>query len=102
MLSSILRNRVQIQQKESTLGATGETVNWKPVQYKYALVLPLDVRARAVYQSLDSYVSHKIVLRGDVTLSLGDYRIKHGTKTYEPVEPAQLINGNTVVVVKEV
>lgn len=101
MLSNLLRNRVQVQEKATTMTATGPTEVWKPVQWKYARVVTLDARARAHYQQLQSEVTHKIIFRGSVSLSLGNNRFLHGSKTYEPVEPPQEIEGATVIMVKE-
>ena len=102
MLASVLRDRVQIQEKTITQGALGQTVVWKPALRMYAAVIPLDVKARAVYQQLHSEVTHKIIFRGSVDITLGNNRILHGSKTYEPVETAQEINHTTIVVCKEV
>lgn len=103
MNANILKDRVQIQVRTVTMGATGETVVWKPVACKHARVIPLRAEARAAYQQLNSVVSHKIVFnKGAVDLTLGNDRILHGSKTYEPVEPTQDINNTTVVAVKEV
>lgn len=101
MLSSILKDRVHIQVKTATLGPGGETVVFKPVETRYARVIPLDAKARAVYQQLKSEVSHKVIFRGSVSLSLGSNRLIWGAKTLELVEPAQILNDSTVVVVKE-
>lgn len=102
MLSNLLKNRVQIIQKTITQGVLGKTVTYKLVESRYALVRPLSAQARAQYQQLNSVVDNEIVFRGDVTIALGEYRIKHGSKTYEPVEPAHLVDGNTIVAVKEI
>ena len=102
MLINLLKDRVLLIQKTITHGALGQTVTHGPVQWKYALVKPLSAQARAQYQQLDSIVTHEVTFRGDVAVSLGNYKIKHGSNTYEPVEPARLIDGNTVVAVKEV
>lgn len=101
-LANILKDRVAIQLRVATQTALGETVVWTPVETRHALVIPLDAKARAVYQQLKSEVSHKIVLRGHQTLNLGLNRFKWKDKTLEPVEPAQQIEGATVVMVKEV
>ena len=101
MLSNLLRDRVQIQVKTVTQTALGQTVTWKPVETRHARVIPLDAKARAVYQQLQSEVSHRIVMRGAVSLNLGSNRFKWGDKTLEPVEPPQIIDGNTTIAVKE-
>jgi len=65
-------------------------------------VIPLSVQARAEYQQLNTFASHKIVFEKGITLNLADYRFKHLDKTYEPTEPPITIENNTTVVVKEV
>ena len=102
MLTNLFADRIQLQEKTVVQGALGQTLTWKPVQWKYAAVIPLSAEARAQYQQLNSVVTHKIILRGDVTITLGNYRMKHGAKIYEPAGPTQLIDGNTVIVCKEV
>ena len=101
-LTNILKDRVTIQLRTSTQGVLGETVVWSPAGTHYARVIPLDAKARAIYQQLKSEVSHKVVFRGVVTLSLGNNRILHGSKTYELVEPTQIIENSTTVICKEV
>lgn len=100
-LANVLTDRVQIQVKITTQGPLGETVVWKPVETRHARVVPLDAKARAVYQQMQSEVSHKVILRGHVSLSLGAYRLLWGAKMLEPVEPTQYVGDTTVVVVKE-
>jgi len=102
MLGNILTERVLLIQKSVTQGALGQTITYKPTQHKYAAVIPLNAQSRLQYQQLNSVVTHKVILRGDVTISVGNYRIKHLAKTYEPVEPPQLIDGDTVIMVNEV
>lgn len=102
MLSNILKDRVQLQEKTITQGALGQTVVWKPTLRMYAKVIPLDVQARAVYQQLNSYVTHEVIFRGSVDISLGDDRILHGSKTYEPIEPAMKTDYFTIVICKEI
>lgn len=101
-LTNLLRDRVQIQVRVATQTATGETVIWTPVETRYARVVPLDAQARAVYQQLQSQVTHKVVMRGSVTLNLGNNRLLWGSKTLEPVEPVQEVGNASVVMVKEV
>ena len=98
----MLKDRVTIQLRTATQTSLGETIIWTPVEKRYARVIPLDARARAVYQQLQSQVTHKIVMRGVVSLSLGNNRILHGSKTYEPIEPVLAIGNVTVAMVKEV
>jgi len=100
--ANILKDRVQIQLRVATQTATGETVVWKPVEKRHALVISLGAEARAVYQQLQSQVSHKVVFEGSVDISLGDNRLLWGDKTLEPVEPVREIGHTSIVMVKEV
>ena len=102
MLANSLTDRIQVQLRTSTQTSMGESIIWTPVQKVYARVIPLDAAARAQYQQLNSEVTHKIVMRGAVTLNLGLNRFKWNDKTLEPVEPAQELDGATIVMVKEV
>ncbi len=102
-LADALKNRVTIQLRTATQTATGETIIWTPVETRYARVILLDVAARAVYQQLQSQVTHKVMMRGVVTLNLGNNRLLWGDKILEPVEPVQTLDDKTsVVMVKEV
>ena len=102
MLPNLLKDRVLLIQKVASQGVLGQTVTYKPVQRKYCQVKPLDAKARLQYQQLNSVVTHEITFRDDVTVSLGEYQIKHGSKIYEPVEPAKLVDGNTIIACKEI
>lgn len=102
MLSSMLKDRVQIQVKTSTQTALGETEVWKPVETRAARVIPLDAKARAVYMQMQSQVSHKVIFRGSVSITLGNNRLLWGDKILEPVEPVQYTEHSAMVVVKEV
>lgn len=103
MRTIILRDRVHVQVKATTQTALGETVVWRPVASRHALVIPLDARARAVYMQNKTEVTHKIVFRkGSVTITLGNNRINHGSKTYEPVEPPEIRGDAMAVMVKEI
>ena len=101
-LANVLKDRVQIQVKTTTQTALGQTEVWSPVEVLNGLVIPLDAKARVVYQQMQSEVSHKVIFRGSVSLSLGNNRLLWKSKTLEPVEPAQEGDNSTVVMVKEV
>lgn len=98
----MLRGRVTIQLRTATQTATGETITWKPVETRYARVISLDARARAVYQQLQSQVTHKVIFRGSVSLSLGNNRLLWGAKTLEPVEPVRTVGNASVAIVREI
>ena len=101
-LANVLRHRVQIQLKVTTQGPTGDTVIWKFVRNRYARVISLDAEARAVYMQMKSEVTHKVVFRGTVDISLGNNRMLWKAKTLAPVGPPQELDNSTVVMVKEV
>ena len=103
MLSNVLKDRVTIQLRTATQTSTGETVIWTPVESRHCRVVALSATARALYQQLQSQVSHKVIFRGSVSLSLGDNRLLWGNRTLEPVEPVQTLDDKTsLVMVKEV
>ena len=56
MLANLLRDRVRIQLRVATMGATGETVTWVPVETRWARVVAIDVRAQAVYHRDKEYL----------------------------------------------
>ena len=102
-LTNVLRDQVTIQLRVATQTALGETIIWTPVEKRYARVVPLDAAARAVYMQMQSIVTHKVIFRGSVDISLGTNRLLWGSKTLEPVEPVQTLDNKTsVVMVKEV
>ena len=102
MIANILKDRVTIQLRNATQTAIGETITWTPVEKRYARVIPVDVRTQAIYQQLNSEVTHRILMRGAVSLNLGENRLLWKDKTLEPVEPPQNLNGTTVIMAKEV
>ena len=104
MRLNVLKDRVQIQERVDTAIAMGSTTDWKPGQFRYARVVPLGVESRARYQQMNTRVTHRIMFNAvpAFTLSLGNHRITHGTKTYELVEGPETIENMVVVVVKEV
>jgi head-tail adaptor len=102
MLPNALTDRVQLQEKTTVQTATGQTEIWKPAGYYYARVIPLDVKTVAYYQQLSTVVTHEVILRGTVSISIGGHRVIHGAKTYEPTASAKHLDGMTDVVVVEV
>ena len=102
MLASILRHRMEIQQKTTTLGPLGSTESWDTISTLWARKIPLSVTTIAAYQQMDTVVSHKILLRGTVELNLSEHRIVHGSKTYALTVAAKHYDGVTEVIVSEV
>ena len=102
MSSNLYSDIVHIQQRSTTITATGETVYWKPVETRHARVIPASERTIERYQQNDVEVTHRILMRDSVTVTVGDYRFKHGNKTYEPVAPARDVNTRTEILVREI
>jgi len=102
MLAGLIRQRVKLQEKTVVRGALGETVVWKPIQELYARVIPLDVRAIAQYMQLNTHVTHKVLLRGTVSINLGSHRLLHRDRIYQPQHSAKHYDGVTEVVVLEI
>jgi len=96
-----MKDVLRIQERTATLGAAGETVVWNPIETRHADVVPLKASAILAYLQMNSVVTHKVVFKGFCTVRLGDHRFIWGSRTLMPALPAQTINGNTVVVVKE-
>lgn len=100
-LTNALKDRVTIQVRTATLSAIGESVSWALVEIRSARVIPLDAKARAVYQQLQSYVTHRVIFRGEVSLAIGENRLLWGDKILDLVDPPQIIKNSTTVMVRE-
>ena len=93
---------VRIQERTATLTSAGETVVWNPVETRHTNVISLDAKARLLYSELKSNVTHKVVFHGEVTIRLGDHRLLWRDKMLVPSAPAEYVNGNTSVVVRQI
>ena len=102
MLASVLKDRVQLQERTTVSGPLGQTETWKLVRMLYGRRIPLDVKAIAQYQQLDTQVSDKYIFRDTVTIELGKHRLLHGSKIYKPQSSAKHHDGATEVIVLEV
>lgn len=102
MRTNLFKHRIWVQQKDVTQGALGRTEYWKPVACRWGRDEPLSAEAIQRYQQVGSEVTRRLIFEGDVDLELATHRFKHGDKTYEPVSPIQRLNGNTIILVKEV
>ena len=101
-ITNILKDRVIIKVRTSTQTAMGETVNWTPVETRYARVVPLDAKSIAEYQQLKQEVTHKVMFRDPVTLGMGDNIILWKDKTFEPQGPIKDADNMNTILVKEV
>ncbi len=101
-LANMFRDRVSIQERVVTATSMGETVNWNPVEKRYARVIVMDAKARALYQQMQTEATHVITFRGDVSVTLADNRFLWKDKTLEPVDPPKKLEGVTTIAVREI
>lgn len=101
MLASILKHRMEIQEKTTTLGPMGDTITWDTVKTIWGRRIPLSVTTVAAYQQMNTVVTDKIIFRGTEGIELGKHRILYGSKTYEPQATAKHYDGVTEVIVSE-
>ena len=101
MLTNLLTDRVQIQEKTSKHGPAGPTNTWRRIQTVHARVIPLDARAQATYMQLNSTVTHKIEFRKGINLSLANTRFIWQGKELYPVGPPQELDNLTIIAVSE-
>jgi len=99
-IANMLKDRVRLQLRVATMGATGETVTWVPVETRWARVVAIDVRAQAAYQQMETTVTHKVIFRGPVDIDLGKHRFLWGDMTLIPMTSSQESKGYTTVMVK--
>ncbi len=101
MISNMFKDKVQIIKKTKTLGATGESITYSPVETRWGRVIPLDAKTRLDYQQFNSIVTHNVVFRNSVSLTMGDYEFRWKDKTLTPVEPPMSFVDGYVVACKE-
>lgn len=105
------RDRVTITTKTRTQGDFGPSWETDSTETRWARVVPISAYTRAQYQQAIPEVDYKLLLRGDVTLSLdeGETRyeftwVNNGNKTLRMVAPPEYpaIRGEwTTVLVKD-
>jgi head-tail adaptor len=101
MLTNIYRDRIGIQIKSITQGATGQTVTWSPVETRWGRVIPLDAKTKLAYQQYNSVVTHRIEFRKDVSINLALNRFTFGSKVYLPTNPPQSFENGYFILVRE-
>lgn len=94
--------RVTIVERVSTLGATGPTVQYKPVQTRYATMKQLTAQGLAKYQQLKSEATYEFEFRDTPApgILLGKHLILHGATNYEPLAPMTAKDGYLTVPAK--
>lgn len=97
------RSRVTVQVKTQVPGATGTVTTWADVANgeRWAAIVPLDAQARARFGGDTGEVTHRVILRGASDLKYGRHRVRFGARILELTEPPQVVNGDTVVIVRE-
>jgi len=83
--------RVTIQRRTATQSATGDVEAWEDVETRWAVVAPMSSRMRFEYAQRDSIVTHRVVLREAVELTLGEHRFKWRGRVLVPAEPPEPI-----------
>lgn len=102
------RDRLRVQAKTRTRVATGYTEVWADVEILWGQVIPADVQTRARYAQLQSDVTHTVLFRGVVDLTIGTHRLIWETRAdrfLKIVEPISDPGGEqiyTTVAVQEV
>jgi hypothetical protein len=102
MYSNILTEKISIQEGTATDGILGRTIIWKPIGEFYGRIIPIDAKAQIAYQQLNKVITHKILLRGKVTITLGKHRFLSNYVEYDPIEPVQMVNGDSSILVREI
>jgi len=100
MLTNFLKTKCTIQTKEAVRDHLGENITWKDVNTLWCRKVSVDVKTRTAYMQLNTVVTDKFLLRGEVALNIGSHRIKIEGVIYELVESAQFIEGVTVVLTR--
>jgi head-tail adaptor len=96
------RDRVTVQEAARVSGPTGTTTAWATRGERWARVVPLSVEARAQFGSLRGTVTHRVLLRGGADLVFGRHRLRWRGRTLELVEPPSVVEGDTILTVREV
>ena len=86
-----MRDRIRIEVKVKTPGASGPDIDWNEQATRWADVDELSVSARIAYQQAGvSEVTHMVTMRGPISLSLADNRfvwLNKGDRILYPVAP---------------
>lgn len=101
MKANVLRQRIELQEQTITQGALGQTVVWKPTRTLWGRRVPLETKTILQYQQLNTVATDRILLRGEVDITLGTHRLRHGDKVFRPQATATHYEGLTEVVVRE-
>ena len=97
MKVNMLKDRVRVGVRASVMSATGETVVWGDLGYRFASVIPLSTTERIAFQQLKSEVSHKIVMRGTLDYPTIPHRFLWKDKTLETTDSPQEIDGMSII-----
>ena len=84
-----LKDRVRVQERTTDEKATGVTRSWTDVVTRWGRLVLVNLDGRARYEQVGySNVTHQIIFRGKLDLSLAKTRFVVQGKVYEPVDPA--------------
>lgn len=102
MLTNILRDKCTILSCTITHTALGDVEAWDYGEDFWCRKISVDTQTRIAYMQKNTIITDRFTFRGELELRLGYHRIIYKGKAYELVESGQVIEGNTVVLTKEV
>jgi hypothetical protein len=102
MLTNFLKDKCTIQSCTITHTALGDVEKWNDEGEFWCRKISVDTQTRIAYMQKNTIITDKFMFRGELTLRLGRHRIIYKGKTYELMEAGQVIEGNTIVLTKEV
>lgn len=102
MLTNFLKDKCTIQSKTTTHTALGDEESWDYGEEFWCRRISVDVQTKNAYMQNNTVVTDRFMFRGILDLRIGYHQIVYKDKTYELVESSQHIEGNTVVLTKEV
>lgn len=84
-----LKDRIRVQERIIDETPTGVKRTWQDKETRWGRMVLIGLDGRAKYEQVGySNVTHKLILRGNLDLSLADTRFIWRNKVYEPIEPA--------------
>jgi hypothetical protein len=102
MLTNFLKDKCIIQSCSITHTALGDVETWDYGEDFWCRKISVDTQTRIAYMQKNTVITDRFMFHGELELRLGYHRIIYKGKTYELVESGQVIEGNTVVLTKEV
>jgi len=84
-----LNDRIRVQERITETTATGVKRFWRDKEVRWGRMVLIGLDGRAKYEQVGyTNVSHNLILRGSLDLSLSKIRFIWRNRIYEPIEPA--------------